>query len=253
MSSSTVDPLDSVSSVNILTGSLEGRLADAIRQMISDGLYAPGSKIPTEEELATHFHVGRTTVREALKRLEAEDLIRVRRGRGRYVSNTPTLHQPITRLESVTGLLASHGYEVTNQMIASVRRGATEEEAKQLNVSQDDEVFNLERLRLYGKEPLIYSIDVVPTRLLPNISAESWNGSLYDELDVVGMSPVTAVTTLRADLLPSRIEKNYGLEKRIPWLLMVQLNLAADGTPVIYSHDYHRGDRFTFDVLRRVE
>jgi DNA-binding GntR family transcriptional regulator len=67
------------------------------------------------------------------------------------------------------------------------------------------------------------------------------------------MSPVTAVTTLRADLLPSRIEKNYGLEKRIPWLLMVQLNLAADGTPVIYSHDYHRGDRFTFDVLRRVE
>ena len=45
----------------------------------------------------------------------------------------------------------------------------------------------------------------------------------------------------------------YGLEKKIPWLLMVQLNLASDGTPVIFSHDYHRGDRFTFDVLRRVE
>jgi GntR family transcriptional regulator len=253
MSSSTVDPLDSVSAVNLLTGSLEGRLADTIRQMISDGLYAAGSKIPTEEELATHFRVGRTTVREALKRLEAEDLIRVRRGQGRYVSNTPSLHQPITRLESVTGLLASHGYEVTNQMLASVRRGATEEEAKQLNVSPDDEVFNLERLRLYGNEPLIYSIDVVPTKLLPRISVESWNGSLYEELDVAGMSPITAVTTLRADFLPSRIEKIYGLEKRIPWLLMVQLNLAADGTPVIYSHDYHRGDRFTFDVLRRVE
>jgi len=253
MSSSSVDPLDSVSAVNILTGSLEGRLADALRQMISDGLYATGSKIPSEEELATHFRVGRTTVREALKRLETEDLIRVRRGKGRYVSNTHPLHQPITRLESVTGLLASHGYDVTNQIIASVMRGATEEEAKQLNLSQEDAVYHLERLRLYGNEPLIYSIDVVPIGLLPNISIESWNGSLYDELNIAGMSPITAVTTLRADFLPSTVERKYGLEKRIPWLLMVQLNLAADGTPVIYSHDYHRGDRFNFDVLRRVE
>jgi GntR family transcriptional regulator len=252
MSSSSVDPLESVSAVNILTGSLEGRLADAIRQMISDGLYPAGSKIPTEEELASHFRVGRTTVREALKRLEAEDLIRVRRGQGRYVSNTPSLHQPITRLESVTGLLASHGYEVTNKTLSLVKRGASEEEAKQLNVAQGDEVYNIERLRLYGDEPLIYSIDIVPTRLLPNISVESWNGSLYDELNVGGMSPTTAVTTLRADVLPSRIERQFGIQKR-PWLLMVQLNLAADGTPVIYSHDYHRGDRFTFDVLRRVD
>jgi DNA-binding GntR family transcriptional regulator len=234
-------------------GSLEGRLADTIRQMIGDGVFATGSKIPTEEELATHFRVGRTTVREALKRLEAEDLIRVRRGQGRYVSNTPPLRQPITRLESVTGLLASHGYDVTNLIIASEKRAATEEEAKQLDVEAGDDVFHLERLRLYGEEPLIYSIDVVPLHLVPHVAYDTWNGSLYGELDAVGMSPVTAVTTLRADFLPAKIERKYGLDKKIPWLLMVQLNLASDGTPVIYSHDYHRGDRFNFDVLRRVE
>lgn len=253
MSSSTVDPLESVSPVNILSGSLEGRLADTIRQMIVDGLYPSGSKIPTEEELATHFRVGRTTVREALKRLEAEDLIRVRRGQGRYVSTTPQLHQPITRLESVTGLLASHGYDVTNEVVRFEWRRATEEESKQLRLTDDPEVLHLERLRSYGDVPLIYSIDVVPKALLPNISLASWNGSLYDELAVTGMAPVTAVTTLRAEFLPSKIEKQHGLDKRIPWLLMVQLNLAADGKPVIFSHDYHRGDRFTFDVLRRVE
>jgi DNA-binding GntR family transcriptional regulator len=36
-------------------------------------------------------------------------------------------------------------------------------------------------------------------------------------------------------------------------LLMVQLHLIDDGTPVLYSHDYYRGDRFSFEVLRRVE
>ena len=253
MSPSTVNPLDSVLPMVTQTGSLEGRLADTIRQMIGDGVFTTGSKIPTEEELATHFRVGRTTVREALKRLEAEDLIRVRRGQGRYVSSTPPLRQPITRLESVTGLLASHGYDVTNVIVTSEKRLAMEQEAKQLDFTTDDEVFHLERLRLYGEEPLIYSIDVVPVHLLPDISYDKWNGSLYGELDAAGMSPVSAVTTLHADFLPTRIERKYGLEKKIPWLLMVQLNLASDGTPVIFSHDYHRGDRFTFDVLRRVE
>jgi GntR family transcriptional regulator len=253
MSPSTKNPLDSVSPMVTQSGSLEGRLADRIRQMIVDGLYSTGSKLPTEEELAHHFRVGRTTVREALKRLEAEDLIKVRRGQGRYVSNTPPLRQPITRLESVTGLLASHGYDVTNRILSSERRPASEEEAKELQLEVGEEVFHLERLRLYGDEPLIYSIDVVPLRFLAGLVVESWNGSLYDELGAVGMEPMSAVTTLKAVTLPPKIEKKYGLDKRYPWLLMVQLNLSLDGTPVIYSHDYHRGDRFTFDVLRRVE
>ena len=34
---------------------------------------------------------------------------------------------------------------------------------------------------------------------------------------------------------------------------MVQVHLDADGTPILYSHDYYRGDRFSFEVLRRVE
>ena len=39
----------------------------------------------------------------------------------------------------------------------------------------------------------------------------------------------------------------------VPWLLMVQVNTTAAGVPVIYSHDYHRADRFSFDVLRRAQ
>jgi hypothetical protein len=34
---------------------------------------------------------------------------------------------------------------------------------------------------------------------------------------------------------------------------MVQTNTTDEGVNVIYSHDYHRGDRFTFDVPRRAE
>jgi DNA-binding GntR family transcriptional regulator len=29
--------------------------------------------------------------------------------------------------------------------------------------------------------------------------------------------------------------------------------MTETGTPLVYSHDYHRGDRFSFDLLRRAE
>ena len=55
-------------------------IADAIRAQIARGEIRPGSPLPNESELMTHFAVARPTVREALRILEAERLIRVVRG-----------------------------------------------------------------------------------------------------------------------------------------------------------------------------
>jgi DNA-binding GntR family transcriptional regulator len=57
----------------------------------------------------------------------------------------------------------------------------------------------------------------------------------------------------RASQLPPSALEAPGLGPALPWLLMVQLHLAADGTPFLYCHDYHRGDRLPFEVLRRAE
>ena len=54
---------------------------------IIDGVYPPGSKLPTEREVAEEFEVTRNVVREALKRLEALGLVTIRRGSGIYVED----------------------------------------------------------------------------------------------------------------------------------------------------------------------
>jgi GntR family transcriptional repressor for pyruvate dehydrogenase complex len=54
---------------------------------IIDGVYPPGSKLPTEREIAEEFDVTRNVVREALKRLEALGLVTIRRGSGIYVED----------------------------------------------------------------------------------------------------------------------------------------------------------------------
>jgi DNA-binding FadR family transcriptional regulator len=52
-----------------------GRVAAAIEQKILDRSLRPGDPLPTETELAGQFGVNRSTVREALRRLESAGLV----------------------------------------------------------------------------------------------------------------------------------------------------------------------------------
>jgi len=55
-------------------------LADRIRRQIVDGDLREGDWLPTEAELIEQYGVSRPTLREAIRLLEAESLVRVRRG-----------------------------------------------------------------------------------------------------------------------------------------------------------------------------
>lgn len=59
---------------------LSAQIADQIREAILGGKLVVRERLPSEEELAERFGVSRPTVREALKRLAAQNLIRSRRG-----------------------------------------------------------------------------------------------------------------------------------------------------------------------------
>lgn len=59
-----------------------------IRRAILSGQYRPGDRLPTERDMAQQFGVSRVTVRDALRALEANGLVRVKVGGqgGPYVS-----------------------------------------------------------------------------------------------------------------------------------------------------------------------
>ncbi|MGH1461042.1 MAG: FadR/GntR family transcriptional regulator [Neptuniibacter sp.] len=60
--------------------SLSKQVSDQLQEAILDGTLKADDRLPTEEELAHRFQVSRPTIREALKRLAAKNLIRSRRG-----------------------------------------------------------------------------------------------------------------------------------------------------------------------------
>jgi GntR family transcriptional repressor for pyruvate dehydrogenase complex len=57
-------------------------VAEQLRDRILSGELADGDRLPPEDELTAKFGIARTTLREALRVLESQGLLTIRRGRG---------------------------------------------------------------------------------------------------------------------------------------------------------------------------
>ena len=60
---------------------------EQLKKMLIEGEWEPGSKIPSENELADLFNVSRITVRQALQKLNALGLIETKLGEGSFVKS----------------------------------------------------------------------------------------------------------------------------------------------------------------------
>jgi len=67
------------------------QVVEQIRGLILSGELQPGEKLPPEQELEKQLNVSRSSVREALRVLEFEGLVEVRRGSGTYISEYSNL------------------------------------------------------------------------------------------------------------------------------------------------------------------
>ncbi|MCS7178151.1 MAG: extracellular solute-binding protein [Anaerolineae bacterium] len=65
------------------------QLKTLIREQIESGLWRPGDRIPTEEELCRIYGISRSPVRQALKELVYEGVLVRRPGAGTFVSESP--------------------------------------------------------------------------------------------------------------------------------------------------------------------
>ncbi|GAA4842027.1 L-lactate utilization/bacilysin biosynthesis transcriptional regulator LutR [Paenibacillus vulneris] len=79
-------------------------VADAIRDQILQGEYPIGSRLPSVEQLAVNYQVGRSTIREALMSLKAHGWVDVRHGGGTFVLQTSPPPSSIWQLPEISDL-----------------------------------------------------------------------------------------------------------------------------------------------------
>jgi len=65
---------------------LPAQIATQISQKIRDGVFPPGSKLPSEAQIAGEFGVSRTAVREAIASLRQDGYVETQQGKGAFVS-----------------------------------------------------------------------------------------------------------------------------------------------------------------------
>lgn len=116
---------------------LSAQIAAAIRDAIVAGTLIVDERLPSEAELAEQFAVSRPTVREALKRLAAQSLIRTQRGAtgGAFVNRlsfqeacaqqitTSTLLLSMNAVSFDTACEARYALERACAPLAAARRG----------------------------------------------------------------------------------------------------------------------------------
>ncbi|MEU4541596.1 GntR family transcriptional regulator [Streptosporangium sp. NPDC023825] len=76
-------------------------MAAELRKEIENGVYRPGTMLPSLDEIGARFSVGKATASAAIKILEADDLVRTYQGRGTIVADRRPVAVPLSRYASV--------------------------------------------------------------------------------------------------------------------------------------------------------
>lgn len=81
----------------IIRKSLSEVVAETLHEQIISGKYQLDQQLPTEPVLMEEFGVGRSSIREAIRKLENTGVVRVQQGLGTFVASKNALSEPLSR------------------------------------------------------------------------------------------------------------------------------------------------------------
>lgn len=163
----------------IQTKTVARQVDEILLERIRDGVYLPGSRMPSESELSDELGVSRATVRTALAKLAANGLILKKQGDGTYVNaRAHEASAQFGNLWDLVQLIEGNGFRSKIQPLSVQRRPASRKEALALAVQEGEDVVSLRRLFLADGKPVIIADNVVPLALLRE-PLESINGELH--------------------------------------------------------------------------
>lgn len=194
------------------TGPLYGLIAQALQQRIYYGLYQPGQRIPSENELAREFGVSRMTVRQALRELNARDLLVGRRGAGTFVTDTARILRPVNFIGSLEDLVLQ-AVAMTTEVGQILTQDPSDELRARLQLRRNQSVIAIERIRSVDSEPASHSWSYLPAsigrRLDPSSLTETSMTALLAQ--TCGIQITSASQTFTAEPAPADVARHLQL------------------------------------------
>lgn len=230
---------------------LADRLRDELLEEITSSQLQPGAKLPTEGQLAKRFNVSRATVREAVRGLVEAGYVTRRRGSGSYVAERRRMPHGLDSTLSYLAMIETAGARAGMRILQAAFEPCRQEDAP-LQLGPRDTVLAVERVRTADDQPVIYSLDRIPARLLrTDLDLQHLDPSLFALLSSSGHAADHATATLRAVASTSQTAKVLGVRRGRPLLYIEEVDYGRDGTPVMLSREWHVSEAFDVRINRK--
>ncbi|PTI90283.1 GntR family transcriptional regulator, partial [Mammaliicoccus vitulinus] len=144
-----------------------------------------GDVIPTEKTLSEKYKVSRVTVRKAISKLIDKEILYSVKGSGTYVA-FPKFEHNLFKLQGFTEEMQPFHDSIKNEVseFSLIKPNAQIQEI--LNISNDEKVYNIKRIRKLNGEALIIENAYIPFELFPDLSIEAMTKSKYGYLKEKG-------------------------------------------------------------------
>ncbi|AZR72433.1 hypothetical protein BBF96_02900 [Anoxybacter fermentans] len=227
---------------------------EKIEELISDGTFSEGDRLPSENTLAENLGVSRATLREALRVMEEEGKVIRQQGVGTFVaSRLPKIQKGIEDLYSVTETIKSHGFEpgTVGYKIWEEKMGRL---APIFEEDPDTLMWVIERIRTADKNPVVYCKDHLPQNIIaemPELSHYGSGESIFQVLEEQYHLRITyAVARIIPMNAPNWLADKLKIPVKTPVLLLEQKHYDHKDRMILFSRNYFRNE-FEFHVVRR--
>jgi GntR family transcriptional regulator len=224
-----------------------------LASLIASGSFAPGSQLPSEDELVQRYGVSRTTIRKAIQELERLELIEIRRGKGTFV-RSEKITQELTGLTGFVEDMVAIGLRPSAKLLGKATALATEEVARQLRVPIGTKVMQIRRIRMADEVPISLDETYLPMDLGQKVVENDLEiYPIFSLLEGKYDTPLLeADYRLEAIAADPFVAEALGVEIRSPILLIERVSYSLDQRPVDYEKLFYRGDKIRLSTrLRR--
>ena len=208
---------------------------------ISDGVFTPGEKMPTEMELVRRFGVNRHTVRRAMAALVDSNVVRVEQGRGAFVQEQIPLGSKTRFSQIVSG---RHRLP-DKRLISSEVLKANSTIAQFLDVKPGTRVIELFSVSEADGVPLAVATSYLPAARFDGI-VEIFveTKSLTEAFKRFGIDDYTRKTTRISATLPSsRVANLLKQARNRPVISTESVDVDSAGAPIEYGVTAFSSDR----------
>jgi GntR family transcriptional regulator len=228
------------------------RLQADLAELIAKSL--PGTRLPSEPDLAADLGVSRATLREAMRTFETQGLIRRRQGAGTFVvGQPPVMEGGLEILESMLTLARRTNLDVGPGPATVERIQADDDCANALEVPAGTHLVRVSRTMRADSRPVAYLVDTLPEDVLhPEELTSKFSGSVLDYLLQRGDPLSVSRTDITASNATADVAKMLEIQRGDVLLQFTAKLLTVSGKVVDYSHSYFVPGYFKFHIVRKV-